>query len=323
MARDLSKVLPIRHIEEPAKEIIEYIDNRRKGIVRSLKTRWKKFNNTCNGGIEPNAIYSVCGISGSGKSSFLNMLETDLFDLNPREKFIILSFSLEMLSSKQIGRKLSYKLKKTTTELYSGLSDSYLSDEDFELAKKEVEIIKKYDIYYVDVPGTVDEVFNTIIDFSNKYAKNKWLIITFDHTLLIKGNMTDKERETIFNLQRVFMEIKKYNRNTIIQLSQMNREIESTERINNIMLQYPMRKDVFGSDSVFQASDYLMVLHRPELLQITVYGPSRLPTKDMIYLHFLKVREGEPKILSFINNLKYNSIEEYNPFKDGELFNQT
>jgi len=31
-------------------------------------------------------------------------------------------------------------------------------------------------------------------------------------------------------------------------------------------------------------------------------------------MHFLKVREGEPKILRFINNLKYNSLEEPDPF---------
>jgi hypothetical protein len=72
-----------------------------------------------------------------------------------------------------------------------------------------------------------------------------------------------------------------------------------------------MRKDIFGSDSVFQTSDYVVVLHRPELLGIKEYGPSGLPVKDMIYMHFLKVREGEPKILTFVNNLKYNSIEEY------------
>ena len=65
---------------------------------------------------------------------------------------------------------------------------------------------------------------------------------------------------------------------------------------------------------MFQASDYVVVLHRPELLGIKdrEYGPSdKLPVKDMIYMHFLKVREGEPKILTFVNNLKYNYIEEY------------
>ena len=109
MAQTLSKTLPFRKIEEPSKEIIKYITDRRDGIVRSLKTRWPKFNVQCMGGIEPNAIYTVAGISGSGKSSFANSLETDLFDRNPEINFVVLSFNFEMLSSRQVGRKLSYK----------------------------------------------------------------------------------------------------------------------------------------------------------------------------------------------------------------------
>jgi len=72
---------------------------------------------------------------------------------------------------------------------------------------------------------------------------------------------------------------------------------------------------LFGSDSLFQSSDYVIVLHSPEHLGIKAYGPSNLPVENMIYMHFLKVRENEPKILSFINNLKFNSIEETAPFK--------
>ena len=317
MEQNLNKVLPIKHIEQPANEIVKYIDNRRLGIIKSLKTRWPKFNNQCMGGVEANCIYTIAGMSGSGKSAFLNMLETDLFDLNPNKDLIVLSFSLEMLSSRQVGRKLSYKMKKTTSELYGGKDTEIISDVDFEKIKKEAEKIKKYDIYYVDIPGTVEEVYSTIMDFSNNIAKNRWLVILFDHTLLVRGNQVDAERITIFNLQRVFMELKKYKRNTILQVSQLNREIEQSERINNPALHYPMRKDLFGSDSVFQASDYVIVLHRPEILGMKGdYGPSHLETKDMIYMHFLKVREGEPKILSFTNNLKYNSIEEYNGFKN-------
>jgi hypothetical protein len=94
----------------------------------------------------------------------------------------------------------------------------------------------------------------------------------------------------------------------------MNREIEGNERIVNATMHYPMRRDVFGGDSLFQASDYVIVIHRPELLGITAYGPSKLPVTNMIYMHILKIREGEPKILSFINNLKYNSIDEARPF---------
>lgn len=313
MEQASNRILPFRHIKEPTNEIVKYIADRRSGISKSLKTRWSKFNRQCMGGIEPNTIYSIVGISGSGKSSFVNSLETDLFDLNPNEKFVVLSFNFEMLSSRQIGRKISYKIKKTTNELYNAADDqtTTLQDHEYEQIVRIAKSIEKYPIYYVDRPGTVDEIRNTIDYFQTKLlAEDKWLIVILDHTLLTRGRQGEKERETLYELQRVFMEAKKVGRTTIIQLSQMNRDIESSERITNRSLHYPMRRDLFGSDSVFQASDYVIVLHRPELLHIDSYGPSKKPVENMIYMHFLKVREGEPKILEFINNLKYNSIEE-------------
>jgi hypothetical protein len=93
----------------------------------------------------------------------------------------------------------------------------------------------------------------------------------------------------------------------------MNREIEDKDRITNPTLHFPTRRDIFGSDSLFQTSDYVIVIHRPELLGIKAYGINNWPVKDKIYMHILKNREGEPKILSFINNLKFNRIDEYNP----------
>lgn len=318
MVQNSSKDLHIRHIASATDEILEYINHRRHGIIKSLRTRWPKFNRQCMGGIEPNAIYAVCGISGSGKSSFANSLETDLFELNTNEDFVVLNFNFEMLSSKQVGRKLSYKLNKTTSELYSASNtdDTYkVSDVDFEEILKQANKIKKYPIYYVDCPGTVDEIRNTIISFQAlEEMDKKWIIVILDHTLLTKGKSSESEREVISDLQKMFMERKKYGKITIIQLSQLNREIEDKDRVNNPSMHYPMRRDIFGSDSLFQASDYVIVLHRPEIIGISDYGPKKLPVKNMIYMHFLKNREGEPKILSFENNLKYNRIDEVDPY---------
>ena len=318
MVQNSSKDLHIRHIASATDEILEYINHRRHGIIKSLRTRWPKFNRQCMGGIEPNAIYAVCGISGSGKSSFANSLETDLFELNTNEDFVVLNFNFEMLSSKQVGRKLSYKLNKTTSELYSASNtdDTYkVSDVDFEEILKQANKIKKYPIYYVDCPGTVDEIRNTIISFQAlEEMDKKWVIVILDHTLLTKGKSSESEREVISDLQKMFMERKKYGKITIIQLSQLNREIEDKDRVNNPSMHYPMRRDIFGSDSLFQASDYVIVLHRPEIIGISDYGPKKLPVKNMIYMHFLKNREGEPKILSFENNLKYNRIDEVDPY---------
>lgn len=247
----------------------------------------------------------------SGKSSFINSLETDLFDLNPFKEFVVLSFNYEMISSRQVGRKLSYKLNLTTSELYSGTDNSTITDTKFKDIETIANKIAKYPIYYVDVPGNVDEMKQTILHFCENEGKDKWVLIILDHTLLTKGKTGESERETLAQLQYMFMEIKKFNSNTIIQLSQMNRDIESAERIQNMSMHFPMRKDIFGGDSIFQASDYVLVIHRPELLlKNSRYGPDAWPVTNMIYIHFLKNREGELGVIPFINNLKYNRIDE-------------
>lgn len=96
MEQTSCKPLEYKNINKPTNEIINYINERRKGSISSLKTRWAKFNKQCMGGIEPNTIYTIAGISGSGKSSFINSLETDLFELNKDKEFIVLNFNMEI-----------------------------------------------------------------------------------------------------------------------------------------------------------------------------------------------------------------------------------
>lgn len=98
---------------------------------------------------------------------------------------------------------------------------------------------------------------------------------------------------------------------SVIQLAQMNRNIEAPERINNPMSHYPMRSDLSSSDAIFQASDYVCVIHRPEILNIQEYGKSKLSTTNKVYIHMLKNRDaGKPCILQFENDLAYNNLIE-------------
>lgn len=316
-----NKVLAYKHISAATNEIVEYISKRRTGRVKSLMTRWPKFNRITMGGIEPNAIYTIAGISGSGKSSMVNTLETDLIDLNPDEDTVILSFSFEMLSSKQVGRKLSYKLQRTTSELYSAAKGA-MTDLEYEQVEKTAKSIKNYPVYYVDTPGNVQEIANTIAFFQETIAKNKWLVVIIDHTLLINSSHSgDTERTIIVDLEKVLIGAKKVGKTSIIQISQMNRNIETPERINNPSLHYPQRSDLSSSDAVFQASDYVIVIHRPEILGLVAYGYKNLPVKDCVYLHILKNRDGEAKILKFINDLKYNNLKEPEEEKESQQMN--
>lgn len=307
MEQNLSNV--VRPMSVVAQEAINYIAGRREHNISSLKTRWGKFNKQCMGGIEPNVVMTIAGISGSGKSSFANLIQTDLIDLNPDEEVIILSFSLEMVGFRQVGRILSNKLRRTTSTLYSSETD--LDDNTFREVVHVSNQLKEYPIYFVDNPGTPKQVEEIIRDFYSQYVENtkKHFVVIYDHALLTK--QVGSVIETISELERVFIQIKKLPLTSVIQITQMNRNIESSERINNALSHYPMRSDLSSSDAIFQASDYVLVLHRPEILNISEYGPNHLPTANKVYIHMLKNRDaGKPCILEFENDLAYNNIVE-------------
>lgn len=307
MEQNLSKY--IRPMSVVAQEAINYIAGRREHSIVSLKTRWKKFNKQCMGGIEPNTVYTIAGISGSGKSSFANEICFDIIDLNPGEDIIILLFSLEMVGFRQVGRTLSSKLRKTTSTLYSSETD--LDDDTFRKVVTVSNQLKEYPIYFVDNPTTPMEAEIIIKLFYDKYVKgtSKHFVIMYDHALLTKP--IGSTIETMQELERVFISSKKYPMTSIVQLAQMNRNIESPERINNPLSHYPMRSDISSADALFQASDYVIVIHRPEILGIQEYGPSHLPTQNKVYLHILKNRDaGKPCILEFENDLAYNNLIE-------------
>ena len=301
--------LPIKNISIATREAVDYIKARREHNITSLKTRWNKLNTCIMGGIEPNVIITITGISGSGKSSIANTLETDIIDLNKEANPIVLSFTIEMLSFRQIGRKLSNKLRKTTSELYSSNKD--LTDSDYYNLVKVAKTFLDYPIYYVDDPGTPAQIKQTIMSFYETYVKGtgRPFVIIYDHALLT--TKVGSTLDTVSDLQSVFITVKKLPLTSIIELSQMNRNIEAPERIMNPTSHFPIRSDISSSDSIFQASDYVLVVHRPELLGITSYGPNHWLVSDKIYIHILKNRDaGKPTILQFENDLKYNNLIE-------------
>jgi replicative DNA helicase len=278
--------LPVKHIVEPARESLKYINGRRLGLITSLQTPWEKYNKVSMKGIEWQSIHTIAGMSGSGKTAILNMLETNLITLNPQEEFNILSFNFEMLAKNLITRKLSTEMELTVQELYSA-SDTIITDELYEKARLIGKELATKNIYYVDIPGTVQQIITTIENFI-KGQPNKGLVVLLDHTILVKGERGEMERVVLVDLMTAFNELKKKYKICFVILSQLNRDIERADRFTEPSLHYPKKSDIFGGDSVYQFSDVVMVTVNPEQMGYRAYGPKSLPVKGLLYWHYLK-----------------------------------
>lgn len=255
-----------------------------------------------------------------------------MIELNPKQEFDVLSFQFEMLGLDEVARDISSKVNKPIKKLYS--ADGILSDKDFAEVERELDKMRHYPLYIVDHVGTVDNIKDTIIYYvtSNRLADRKRnLVVTIDHSLLVKALDGEDEKTTLDRLMHMLVALKKYLASTgvktiFIVLSQLNRNIETTERVTNSKLHYPNKNDLFGASSVYYSSDYVIIIHRPCLIDglgnwygppvrgfqggLPVFNPAD-PKQPMIYLHIIKERFGSNKIIAMLDELGFGRIVEY------------
>lgn len=255
-----------------------------------------------------------------------------MLELNKDQKFDVLSFQFEMLGIDEIARDLSSSTKTNIKKIYS--AEGTMSEDEIKNIEKLLDDMKDLPLSIVDSIGTVDDIRDTIIHYVNtkQLAENsRGLVVTIDHSLLVKSEGYDDEKSTIDKLMHMLVGLKKSLSSVGIKvifiiLSQLNRNIESNERITNSNLHYPNKNDLFGASSVYYSSDYVIIIHRPCLIDGigNWYGPRRpgfrdgLPvfnpedsSQSMVYLHVIKERFGNNKIISMIDNLAVGKISEY------------
>lgn len=308
--------------EEAANQLETYVEKRSTGEITSLLTPWKSLNKRGINGLEWGSIITLGGMSGSGKTAIASILETNLFDLNPKEKFACLNITLEMKAYKLAGRKISSKLGIPTTELYSA-DKPFLKTERFNKVK---ESLSNNEIYYLEDYITttgIKNLFTQVYHHLNPNAANtpihdhKGIVLFLDHSILVqkeKGK-EDNRLDALQNLCEMFNDLKKKYKGLFIILTQLNRSIEASERRDenkNQILHFPTKGDIYGGDSLYQFSDIVLVAHRPEMssISLTKYGPDEWDTRNKIFFHYLKTRESEPGIAIMENDLKNNNIIE-------------
>jgi replicative DNA helicase len=297
MAKTL-KELGFIHISEAYDQAINYVKKRRSGEIKSIKTPWQKFNEVSMNGLEWNSLTVIAGRPGSGKTLIGSMISREAFRLNPEQDFCVLDFQFEMLARNIALREISGNTGINARRLASVGGE--LTNEDLDSALKYCNENKHKEVYTYERPLNVDAMREKIYQFYE--TKKKPILITLDHSLLLKRSPSEKDRiEALYNLGNMLAETRRCLPVCFIVLSQLNREIESVERVKNASIgNFVKDSDVFGADALLQFTDILIGINRPRKYGIELYGPQKIPVdKDTLAVHFLKVRNGDPQMTMF------------------------
>lgn len=301
------------HISEQYKQGISYMEGRRTGKITSIMTSWPRVNSVGIDGFEWNTITGFGARPATGKTLLLNRITRDAFHLNPHQKFAVLDFQWEMLARTTAIRELSSQLKMSIKELCSA-EGIMLDDSIMKSAEEYCKTREHLPIYTVEAPKTVPQFKETVLQFLDD--KKLKTIITLDHTMLTKKDATEKDKfETLNNLLEAMTEMKRKLPVMFLVLSQLNRNIEDTDRLRpGTVGNYVLSSDIFGGDALLQHCDILAGINRPYNLNIPYYGPDRyLVSPDLLAFHFLKVRNGDPRLSFFKADFKNMNIMEIDP----------
>jgi replicative DNA helicase len=324
-------ILPIINFKEAINDSRQYIIARREGLITSLRTKFPTLDHYLIGGIPPNTITCISAMSGCGKSTLAKCIRNSIAELNVSQKVYTFVFNFEMLAREQIARELTTQLNMDLRDLYS--ANTRLSDKDFDRVEQSYIKMSQNnpDIYFIEISETAKVIKDSILYYYEKIVKpnNGVMVIELDHTLLTKGKEGQSEKDKIDALMYALVDVKKIiasDGGTFIGivLSQMNRDIESVDRIKDPAGHVPKTSDLFGSSTILQCCDYVIINHIPDKLHILSYTPLELPTQyriqskesgfDIIqacYLHILKNRTGESGItIPLENRLKYFDFDE-------------
>ena len=300
------------HISQAYQSAIDYMNKRKTGEIKSIKTPWTRVNQVTMDGLEWNNIIVVAGRPGSGKTMFTNLITREAFKLNPDQQFGILDFQFEMIARTIAMRELSGALKKSIKQLSS--CDVDLSDDDLSAALKYIQLNKERNIWTVDKPMTVREIQSKIEECLATLKMP--LIVTLDHSVLVAKSSTEKDQfDTLHNLAKMMTNLKKENVMFIV-LTQLNREVESIERQKpGTYGNYIFDSDIYGGDALLQHADLVFGINRPSKYNIKTYGPEKYQvTSKHIVLHYLKNRNGQAGQFSFFEeDFEHMKLYEVDP----------
>jgi replicative DNA helicase len=298
--------------EDTFKESIQYIEDRRQGKIISLQTPWKSVNKIGVEGFEFPSTIIIAGRPASGKSLAAQQIVRHAFHELKIPNTRALRFEYEMVGRVSAIREFSSVLNKSYSYICNA-EEQKMSDEEVQACIRYSKSFGQYPIDIIDDPLTVIEMSKEIDEYMMTYNPD-YLVITIDHSLLVKRLPGQDVSDMIFDLGTMMTRKKKKYQNIIfIVLSQLNRNVDQPERTKEGTAgNYIYDSDIFGSDYLLQFSDIVIGLNRPALKNIRYYGPERfvISGADDLIMHYLKVRNGDPGMSFFKARFEHMSIDE-------------
>lgn len=310
METSLNPKNTLKTVADVKREAINKIRSESTGLQLGLKTSYPSVNIAFGKYIRFGTVTAIAGASGHGKSFFLNQLiksfTSNSINGNCAYKYIIPFHSFEMLPEDDAIRTLSSDIGKSYFNLlsseYNPITKTYNRITEEEIAEIENFLfnpaIVDPDLYYFDTPCTVNDIVKNV-KLSKEFYQDKYktldvpkALIPIDHTLLVEQDASEATIiDTFTALGKASIGLKKQG-DAVIFLGQLNNNIESTERIRNKDMHYPMKSDIYAQAQLFNACDNVLTLHRPELMNIPFYGHYAIPSANLVHLQFIKCRFG-------------------------------
>jgi replicative DNA helicase len=282
---------------EVLEEGLQYVKDRRTGKIKSFKLPWIGLNKVGVGGLEWGSMLTIGARPGAGKTMFVSQILRESKILNPTQEFNILEFQFEMAPKQTASRDFAAQ---------TGLDYNVILSTDFEVSEFAMNVINNYvnDCKNLQNEGVVRVQINEPLSYKDiekavyhyyNVLGGKPLIITIDHSWLIKKDKEDREKiNTLYNTTEMLMQLKNKLPVIIVMITQLNRSIDEPHRKTpGSISNFPTSSDIFGGDALMQGSDMVLILNRPYKSDIPVYGPKEyICGKEDCFVHVIKTRNS-------------------------------
>jgi replicative DNA helicase len=306
-----------RTMKEVIDETLQYIVARKEGLIKSLRTGYRKLDKSMIDGIEWNSTITIGGRPSVGKSAYSDCIVEGCFANNLGEDglptFELLDFNWELSAKVMLLRRLSAALKKTYKHIISA-DDEELSDEEMqEIMDVLTERYGKLPVTFCEEPLSVKEFADTVKRFCDS-RKGKNVLVRVDHTLLTRQSASEGSQvQMLLNLLMEANILKKQYPVIFMFLTQINREIEERQE-DGTDRAFPRQGDVYGGDASAMFSETILLLNKPTKYGVSYYGnrPNGiLVEQNDLFAHMVKNRNAEGDlILRYKENFKHMSIME-------------